>query len=321
MIDADGVQPRARIVCPYHSWAYRPDGSLAGAPFMGEDFDAADHRLAAVPVRDLEGLLFVSLNFSPERRAELDIEFDAMATAVGPHLLPYRLRKTEVATVETYRVAANWKTITENNRECYHCRGNHPEFCLSNYEFGVAGDPRSNAAYDAEVRAQTASWEQQGLPTHTENFPGGRPFRVARLPLKPGCVTESMTGRRVAPLLGSVSERSGSLRVICMPSMWVHVNCDYAMLTRVTPIDADTTDVEVTYLVAAGAQAGRDYHSADVSDVWVKTSMQDWELSERNHRGQASRAYRPGPLSPVTETSLGTFHDWYVEQLRAYVGA
>ena len=93
----------------------------------------------------------------------------------------------------------------------------------------------------------------------------------------------------------------------------MHVNCDYAMLTRVTPVDVGTTDVEVTYLVAAAG----DYDLAAVTAVWSATSEQDWELSERNHLGQCSRAYRPGPLSPITETSVGTFHDWYLSRMRA----
>ena len=55
---------------------------------------------------------------------------------------------------------------------------------------------------------------------------------------------------------------------------------------------------------------------AAVTAVWSATSEQDWELSERNHLGQCSRAYRPGPLSPITETSVGTFHDWYLSRMR-----
>jgi len=103
------------------------------------------------------------------------------------------------------------------------------------------------------------------------------------------------------------------VRVISMPTAWMHVDCDYAMLTRVTPIDVSTTDVEVTYVVAATGE----HDLAAVTAVWSATSEQDWELPERNHLGQCSRAYRPGPLSPVTETSVGTFHDWYLAQMGA----
>ena len=306
LLDDDGVTATRRIVCPYHSWAYDLGGALTGAPLMGPAFRTAEHRLDPVGVRDVAGLLFVGLDADPA-------DLDAVERDVAPHLAPYDLGRTRVAAREHYRVRANWKTIIENNRECYHCRANHPEFCLTNYEFGTAGDPRSTPAYERAVREQTAAWARQGLPTDPVDFPDGRPHRVARLPLKPGMVTETLDGARCAPLLGGVGEHSGSVRVISMPSAWMHVNCDYAMLTRVTPVDVATTDVEVTFLVAAAG----DYDLAAVTAVWSATSEQDWELSERNHLGQSSRSYRPGPLSPITETSVGTFHDWYLSRLRA----
>lgn len=309
LVDADGTAPARRIVCPYHAWTYGLDGALTGAPLMGPEFRATDHRLVPLHVRDLAGLLFVHLDPDAD-----DSAFTAMERDVAPHLAPYDLSSTRVGAREHYRVRANWKTVLENNRECYHCRVNHPELCVTNYEFGTAGDPRSTPAYERARREQTASWTRQGLPTHTSDFPDGRAHRVARLPLKPGTVTETLTGARCGPLLGGVGEHSGSVRVICMPTAWMHVNCDYAMLTRVTPIDVATTDVEVTYLVAATGEVD----GAALTAVWSATSVQDWELSERNHLGQSSRAYRPGPLSTVTETSVGTFHDWYLARLRAH---
>lgn len=317
LVDDDGIAHRRRIVCPYHSWAYDLDGSLVGAPQMGPDFRPDRHGLVPLGVRDLAGLLFVSLDPGGLEPGAVTDEFEAMERDVTPHLAPYDLRSTRVAARNVYRVRANWKTILENNRECYHCRANHPEFCLTNFEYGTAGDPRSTPAYERAVREQRATWARQGLPTHTVDFPDGLPHRVARLPLKPGVITETLTGARCAPLLGRVGEQSGSVRVLCMPTMWVHVNCDYAMLTRVTPIDVATTDVEVTYLVAASG----DYDVDAVTAVWSATSEQDWELSERNHLGQCSRAYRPGPLSPLTESSVGTFHDWYLSRLEAHAVA
>ena len=306
LVDTDGVAPARRIVCPYHSWAYDLDGALTGAPLMGPGFRPAEHRLAPVAVGEFAGLVFVGLDPSPA-------DLTAMEHDVAPHLAPYDLGSARVAAQHTYRVRANRKTIVENNRECYHCRANHPEFCLTNYEYGTAGDPRSTPAYERAVREQTAAWVRQGLPVHTVDFPDGRPHRVARLPLKPGPGTPTLTRGRCGARGGAVREPRRPVRVICLPTMWMHANCDYAMLTRVTPVDVAATDVEVTYLVAADG----DYDLDAVTAVWSATSEQDWELSERNHLGQRSRAYRPGPLSPITETSVGTFHDWYAARMAA----
>ena len=46
------------IVCPYHGWAYRLDGTLRTAPGMAEQptFDPTDHGLVELPVRELARL-------------------------------------------------------------------------------------------------------------------------------------------------------------------------------------------------------------------------------------------------------------------------
>ncbi len=35
-----------------------------------------------------------------------------------------------VAATHEYVIDANWKTITENYHECYHCPSIHPELCV-----------------------------------------------------------------------------------------------------------------------------------------------------------------------------------------------
>jgi Rieske 2Fe-2S family protein len=87
------------------------------------------------------------------------------------------------------------------------------------------------------------------------------------------------------------------------------------MATRLTPIDERTTHVDVTFQVLQGARAGIDYEIGDVAAVWVATSEQDWALCEKTAAGIASSAYRPGPLSPITESSVMDFHAWWARRL------
>lgn len=312
MLGADSGTVKA-FVCPYHQWVYDLDGRLRSARLMGECFPTSAYRLAPVAVRELAGLVFVCVAAEPP-------DFTAFAAAVGPALEPHGLAGARVVARDHYRVRAHWKTLVENNRECYHCRGSHPEFSVANYDLGTHGDVRTNPHYASAVAAARSRWARAGLPIDDVSFPGGTWFRVARLPLRDGFVTETLDGRPAAPLMGTLPDPDvGSLRVIGLPNLWAHANCDYAATTRLTPVDAGTTDVDVTFLVRGDAPD--DAVDVDaLTRVLRATSEQDWELCENNYAGIASRGYRPGPFSPVVEASVESFVRWYEATSGTFVG-
>ncbi|OZM74979.1 hypothetical protein CFN78_01950 [Amycolatopsis antarctica] len=313
----DGASTGRTIVCGYHSWTYGTDGSFRAASDMGESFSqrcGTELSLRPVHVRETGGLIFVCF-------AEQAPPFDAAHEAIEDQLRPHQPERTDVAARFHYRVAANWKTLVENNRECYHCSPNHPEFCLSNFELGVNGDSRTNAEYENALAAQRPRWLEQGLSDRQVSFPDGGFHRVARLPLRDDFETESMSGKLLAPLLGDLTRpHAGSVRVVTLPNSWTHVNADYVVTTRLTPVDVGLTDIDLTFLVREGAVAGTDYDLAELTTVWKETSEQDWELCERNYAGIRSRGYEPGPLSPVTETSIVSFHEWWLRHLGTPAG-
>jgi Rieske 2Fe-2S family protein len=295
------------FVCPYHQWVYDIDGQLRSARLMGDDFEPGAHRLGAAAVCEVAGLVFVSFADAPPLVAPA-------AAAIGAQLAAHDLAHARIVHRETYRVAANWKTIVENNRECYHCKGSHPEFLESNFEFGTHGDPRRSERYERILAEAYERWTADGLAPDDVSFPDGQWFRVARLPLRDSFRTESLDGAPVAPPMGRVRGEPGSLRLITLPTMWAHANLDYAVTTRLTPISASVTDVEVCFLVDGDA-SDADIDRARLTAVWTATSEQDWTLCETNYAGIRSRAYRPGPLSPVVENSVQHFLDWYLKQL------
>ncbi len=306
------TEPRGTVralVCPYHQWTYGLDGRLRAARLMGNDFDKCAHRLAPVAVREVAGLVFISLADNP-------LPFDRAAAAIGAQLTAHDLDHARIVHRANYQVQANWKTLVENNRECYHCRGNHPEFLESNFEYGTHGDPRRSERYESVLAAAHERWTADGLAPDEVSFPDGECFRVARLPLKDGFRTESLAGTPVAPPMGKLGDNPGSLRLITLPTMWAHANLDYAVTTRLTPISPSVTDVEVCFLTAADPP-DQDIDIDGLTAVWTATSEQDWRLCEANYVGIRSRAYRPGPLSQVLETSVQHFIDWYLKQLTA----
>lgn len=316
-------QPSGRvgqlIVCPYHQWAFNRRGDLHSCRGMGDAADRASG-LQPVAVHEVAGLVFVSLASSPPPTDPLDQAFGAAE--------PHGFADAKVAHAIDYTVAANWKLVWENNRECYHCDVGHPQYVKANFDIAEAerATPASRAALQSVVERSAAYWEAEGLSIkHTESglarFPAPEdpnPFPVSatRTVQVAGYETESMDGKRVAPLMGRLgSPDSGVLRLRSIPSFWCHASCDHAVLTRVLPIDRRRTATRVTWLVRGDAEEGRDYTLDRLLPFWQLTSEQDWALCERAATGVASPAYRPGPLSPNREYNLEAFLRWYAHRV------
>lgn len=114
----------AKLVCPYHQWTYDLDGKLVWANNMGPDFDPGQHGLRDVALRNLNGLIYICLAENPP-------DFDNFARQAAPYLAVHDLSEAKVAHSSSIIEKGNWKLVWENNRECYHCSGNHPALCRS----------------------------------------------------------------------------------------------------------------------------------------------------------------------------------------------
>jgi phenylpropionate dioxygenase-like ring-hydroxylating dioxygenase large terminal subunit len=109
------------LVCPYHAWTYRLDGTLAGLP-RAEAFpclDRAELGLRKLPLAVRHGLVWIVLD--PEADDSLDIAghlggLDRELAAIG--LARHRFYRQHAV-----RRAANWKLIVDAFLEVYHvCR-------------------------------------------------------------------------------------------------------------------------------------------------------------------------------------------------------
>src|SRR2546423_4729010 len=123
----------ARLVCPYHQWAYGLDGKLIACRGMQADLDKSQLGLHALRVEEIEGLIFVSLAPKPPA-------FAPARDTLAPLLKPQAFNRAKVARVVDYLVGANWKLVWENNRECYHCNLNHPQYIKANFDHYNADD-------------------------------------------------------------------------------------------------------------------------------------------------------------------------------------
>jgi stachydrine N-demethylase len=305
-----------RIVCPYHQWAYALDGRLAKARSMPDDFDESQVRLGQAHCQVIGGLIFVCV-------ADIPPPFEPFRNMVEPYLTPFDLSTAVIAHQTTTTEHGNWKLVMENNRECYHCSGSHPELMRS-----FPSEPlHAGNALPEDTRAMeelVKQCEALGLPSKFAAAHDAS-FRVMRMPFHSGVESMTMSGqpavnRRFANLPdGSI----GDVLLYHYPSSWNHFQADYCVVFTLVPISPSETQLVTTWLVPAGSVEGQHYDLTKLTEVWEATNRQDAALVERTHRGVASPAYVPGRYSPAEEEGVLQFIDWYVGRLRdcAIVGA
>ena len=309
-----------RFVCSYHQWVYARDGALLTCRGMAEeDLDKSQFGLLKAHVQLLSGMIFVSLAQSPP-------DFEAARACIDPMAAPQGFERAKVAKMVDYHVAANWKLVWENNRECYHCNVNHPQYIKANYDHFNTDDtsPATRERINSAIRRSEEKWRNQGLAvshkaTGMATFPDADRdlwYAVNRTAMSEGYVSETMDGTQVAPLMGDYAAPDvGTFRLRTLPNFWNHSSCDHAVSTRLLPAGMKQTQVRVIWLVHEDAVEDRDYQLEDIMPFWQLTSEQDWELCERAQRGVNSSRYVPGPFSSYKEYNVDRFVRWYLQRL------
>ena len=308
-----------KLTCPYHRWTYDLDGRLLATPGM-QDLNKSELGLKPVALRESEGLIFISLAEQPE-------DFDPAHQIFAGYAKPQGFRSAKVAKAVDYLVNANWKLVWENNRECYHCNANHPQYIKANFDHYNLDDttPEIKSQISEVIRRSEAKWAADGLAvshkqTGMTTFPDAERniwYSANRTTLIDGYVSESMDGKQVAPLMGDYRDPDvGTLRMRALPNFWNHSSCDHGVSTRLLPAGPEKTAIRVWWLVDEKAVEGRDYDLAKLMPFWQLTSEQDWIICERQQRGVNSSAYQPGPYSTYKEYNVDAFIRWYLNQLQ-----
>ncbi len=119
------TEPRGRaprLMCGYHNWTYKTDGSLVGVP-QRQDFgnlDMACRGLNPVRCEAYGNLIFV--NF--------DADAPTLTEWLGPladEWVEFRFDKIRLAARHSFELKCNWKVAMEANMEVYHVPYIHPE--------------------------------------------------------------------------------------------------------------------------------------------------------------------------------------------------
>jgi phenylpropionate dioxygenase-like ring-hydroxylating dioxygenase large terminal subunit len=283
---------------------------------MPSHFDKAEHSLREAHVRVEAGLIFVNLA-SGEPPA-----FAEFIERHRPFLAPHDLSAAKIAVQRVYPTAANWKLVVENFLECYHCKPAHATYLSvhSADKLLSLGAGAGSASGDLAVRFATelAEWERVtraaghvtgmfGDDAHSAHFAG-----TGRMPIKKGCLTESIDGRPVAPLMGSYSDYDGGQTAVGFnPISYVLASNDHAVMFSFLPRRPLSTDVIATWLVRSDATAGKDFDEAKLLAVWDITLREDKTITENNQLGVLSKSYVPG-LHSLHEKRISDFVAWYV---------
>ncbi len=297
-----------KLVCPYHQWTYELDGKLLWAREMGDDFNPENHGLKTVHCTDISGMVFICLADTAPCISDLKAQ---AARYLGPH----DLSNLKVAHQSTITEKANWKLVLENNRECYHCSGSHPSLCRT-----FPDDPNlvgSDASTSSNVGlAHVERCEKAGLPS-SYVINDSEQWRFVRIPFLGDAVSYTMDGRAaVSRRIGSVPfDNAGSCLFFHYPNTWNHFLSDSVLTFTVLPIGPMETRVTTTWLVHKEAVEGVDYDLKRLTEVWEHTNDEDRQIVEENQIGINSPAYEAGPYSPVQESGVIQFVDWYARTL------
>jgi phenylpropionate dioxygenase-like ring-hydroxylating dioxygenase large terminal subunit len=261
-------------VCPYHRWAYRPDGSLIGGP-LTEGLDLSDVCLPRIRHAVWEG--FVLVNLSGDAADPVD-----QLAGLSTHLAPWSWSELVTVGSRSFQSDWNWKVMVENWIECYHHLGSHRNTV----------EPYQPARTTRIVPNESAPWVAMTVDT------------VAGLEGEPNAWIPGVTHERSKDL--SVWS--------AFPLLLGGSNSRYAFWLHVVPIDVTRHNVTWYLLAHASQRSNFTQGRVDDElDMLATVHNEDMAACRSVQRGIESRMIDEFRFTRL-EATIASFHDWVAAQ-------
>eukprot|EP00928_Gymnodinium_smaydae_P019541 TRINITY_DN17502_c0_g1_i1.p1 TRINITY_DN17502_c0_g1~~TRINITY_DN17502_c0_g1_i1.p1 ORF type:complete len:443 (+),score=76.19 TRINITY_DN17502_c0_g1_i1:62-1390(+) len=158
---SSSIKDCKQLVCPYHWWAYRLDGSLKSTPPAATPKERKEN-LGLLPVPGVEvfaGIVFLNQSANPPPLSDY-------LGDLPDKLARYDLDHLELHAQKEYEIKGDWKLVAENFVDFYHVNAVHPELA----KFSRVDDHLPYQGHGQYVGFVTAPLTDSGGPGDSYNF-------------------------------------------------------------------------------------------------------------------------------------------------------
>ena len=274
------------IRCPFHAWAYKLDGSLAGAPHMEDasDFDRSAHGLVAYRAEERLGFAFLCLDQHAPDLDETLGDFAALHAPWPIEALVTTRRRSQV-------VDCNWKAFLEVFNEYYHLPFVHRDSINDVYKTPEPGDVVTGAYASQFGSTEGTGSQLQGA-------------QMTPLPMMPGMKGREAAGVRYTWVFPNMAFAA------CVDAFWIYeaypMGPNQCLVFQTSCFPAETIARPEFQ-----AQLAAFYHRLDAA------LAEDVPALINQHRGLSSPDARPGRFQPRLEPNVAAFANWYAGKILA----
>lgn len=269
VLSGSGTGLRA-MVCPYHAWSYKLDGSSLGRPqdWGFDDIAQSDCNLPQIPVAEKYGLIYV------QPAGNTPISIDDLLEGMETEIAEYDLAKYSHFETRIKEWNFNWKLVIDTFTENYHIPALHR---------------RSIAPYYDD---RHSIWNTYGLHQRTVNFRRSIDKEIAKADPQKRLILPHTT-----------------VEYFLLPNAILTHQLDHIELWRVTPLAVDRCLVS-TSLYAPNPPAtdsAKQHWKKNLDMLLQVTETEDFPMMANIHAALASGAVKEVIYGKI-EPALSFYH-------------